>query len=864
MSVNIGSAIAYLDLDMSGFQSGISDARSALQDFVSSTDSLSTKFSNLGSSMTSMGKNMTTSVTVPLVGLGTAMVAATASIETETKKITAYFGDVGEAAERNERLIEDIFSTGVTGSLESVSSAIISVRENLGNLGDAELKDIAEQAIYLDEVFGIDMNESLRGANSLMENFGLTATQAMDYLVKGTQEGLDKTHELGDNIAEYGQLWSQAGFSASEMFAILDNGLQSGAYNLDKVNDFVKEFTISLSDGRIEQNLESFSRNTQILFEEYKKGKATAKDVFYSLINDLETTMTKQEALTVASSVWSALGEDNALAVISSLNDVNDTFVDVTGTAEEFADTMGEGTSGSLATLKNNVILLADTFGEKLQPLIDNLIVLTTNLITALQGMDAETVSAITTIGLVVAAIGPVVAIIGKVISVIGTVISVGGKLLAGAKAVAAFISGVLIPAITAIGAPVWAVIAVIGALIAAGVALYKNWDEVCAWAKEAWAAITETVGSAVEAIGEFFTELGKSVSEIISSIGEWLSDLWGNISEFFSNLGSEISNLFSNIGKRLSELWSNVSSFFSDLWSELTNLVSSIGNWLSDMWDNISGFFSNLFSNIGTWFKNITESIGSFFKNLTETVSTAISEIWGKVVEWGTNMVDKAKEIASGFVDAFVQFFKNLIQSVRDTISGMIDMITSWGSNLLNRAREIGSGFTSAITSGLQKVGSFFSDIFTDILDAVTTLGPKLFEAGKNVIMNLWEGMKNIFSSVVDWITDSLGDLFKPISNMLDTVLSPVKSLFGKVGSFVGGLFGGSHANGLDYVPYNGYVAELHQGERVLTKTENEEYTRGGGSGGDTYIFNSPEPIDEYQAARLMKQTKQELDMDV
>ena len=99
MSVNVGSAIAYLDLDMSGFTSGISEARSALQDFVSSTDSLSTKFHNFGSSMSSMGSSLTKSVTVPLVGLGTAMVAATASIETETKKITAYFGDVGEAAE---------------------------------------------------------------------------------------------------------------------------------------------------------------------------------------------------------------------------------------------------------------------------------------------------------------------------------------------------------------------------------------------------------------------------------------------------------------------------------------------------------------------------------------------------------------------------------------------------------------------------------------------------------------------------------------------------------------------------------------------------------------------------------------------
>lgn len=806
MSVNVGSAIAYLDLDMSGFTSGISEARSALQDFVSSTDSLSTRFHNFGSSMSSMGSSLTKSVTLPLVGLGTAMVTATASIETETKKITAYFGDVGEAAERNEKLLEDVYATGVTGSLESVSAAIISVRKNLGELGDTELTSIAEQAIYLDETFGVDMNESLRGVNSLMKNFGLSATQAMDYLVKGTQEGLDKTNELGDNIAEYGQLWSQAGFSASEMFAILDNGLQSGAYNLDKVNDFVKEFTISLTDGRIEQNLQSFSKNTQILFEEYKKGKSTAKDVFYSIINDLETTMTKQEALTVASNVWSALGEDNALAVISSLNDVNDTFVDVTGTAEEFADTMGEGTSGSIATLKNNVVLLADTFGEKLKPLIDNLIEITSRLIELLQGMDAETVSAITTIGLVIAAIGPVITIIGKVISVIGTVISVGGKLFAGIKAIVTFVSGVLIPAIGSISAPVLVVIAVIGALIAAGVALYKNWDEVSAWAKEAWGAIKETVGDAIDAMEEFFSDLGEAVSEIVSSIGEWLS-----------------------------------------------NLASSI-----------AGFFENLFSNIGTWFKNITETIGNFFSELGENVSSAISEIWSKVVEWGTNMVNKAKEIASGFVDTFVSFFKSLIQNVKDTISGMVDMITSWGTNLLNKAREIGTGFTTAITSGLQKVGSFFADIFTDILDSVTNLGPKMFEVGKNVIMNLWEGMKSIFSSVVDWIISSLSKLFKPISDMLDNILSPVKNLFGKVGSAVSGLFGGSHSVGLDYVPYNGYVAELHQGERVLTREENEEYNRGRGGGGDTYIFNSPEPIDEYQAARLMKQTKQELDMDV
>jgi len=34
-----------------------------------------------------------------------------------------------------------------------------------------------------------------------------------------------------------------------------------------------------------------------------------------------------------------------------------------------------------------------------------------------------------------------------------------------------------------------------------------------------------------------------------------------------------------------------------------------------------------------------------------------------------------------------------------------------------------------------------------------------------------------------------------------------------------------GSHANGLANVPFNGYVAELHKGERVLTASENKNY---------------------------------------
>ena len=96
-----------------------------------------------------------------------------------------------------------------------------------------------------------------------MDNMGLTAEQAFDYIAKGAQSGLNKSGELTDNLAEYSQLWGQAGFSAEEMFSILQNGLDSGAYNLDKVNDFVKEFGNRLSRRK---NRKKY----QFIFREYK------------------------------------------------------------------------------------------------------------------------------------------------------------------------------------------------------------------------------------------------------------------------------------------------------------------------------------------------------------------------------------------------------------------------------------------------------------------------------------------------------------------------------------------------------------------------------------------------------------------
>ena len=176
----------------------------------------------------------------------------------------------------------------LTDTLDTVdggqaAEAVIIVKKNLGDLGDTDLTNLTKQALTLEELYGIDMNETLRGVNSLMKQYGLTAQEAMDYVVRGTQNGLDKTNELGDNLSEYAGKFEQAGYSTSEYFQLLQNGLQGGAYNLDKVN----EVTTRLADGTIGDSIDLYSQKTQSLFLAWQNGEATQKQVIDSIVADI-------------------------------------------------------------------------------------------------------------------------------------------------------------------------------------------------------------------------------------------------------------------------------------------------------------------------------------------------------------------------------------------------------------------------------------------------------------------------------------------------------------------------------------------------------------------------------------------------
>lgn len=253
-------------------------------------------------------------------------------------KFQAQTGASAKQMQAFKKEMNELYDNNYGESLQDVGDKMAYVKQVTKETDPSKIKELTENAITLEDTFGSDFNETIRGVSNLMTHFGIDSTTAFDLFAKGSQEGLDYTDELGDNISEYGGNFKQAGYSAQEYFQLLANGTQNGAYNLDKVNDSINEVKNRLGDGTIGKNIGMFSKDTQTAFKNWESGKGTMKDVIESIVADINNCTNEQDALNMAATAFGTMGEDANLKVVKSLTSTGNTFNDVKGKIEEIKD----------------------------------------------------------------------------------------------------------------------------------------------------------------------------------------------------------------------------------------------------------------------------------------------------------------------------------------------------------------------------------------------------------------------------------------------------------------------------------------------------------------------------------------------
>lgn len=142
-----------------------------------------------------------------------------------------------EEADRYQGVLENIYANNYGEDFEDIADSMALITKSMGDMSDDQLQSITESAYALQDVFELDITESVRSAQMMVDQFGISGDQAFNLIAQGAQAGLDKNGDMLDSINEYSVHFAQLGFDAEQMFNIFDAGAQSGAFSIDKVGD---------------------------------------------------------------------------------------------------------------------------------------------------------------------------------------------------------------------------------------------------------------------------------------------------------------------------------------------------------------------------------------------------------------------------------------------------------------------------------------------------------------------------------------------------------------------------------------------------------------------------------------------------
>lgn len=183
-----------------------------------------------------------------VVGVGAKAVGVADEIKQAMNQLQASTGASTEETKKYQEVLEQVYANNYGEDFIDIAAAISNVTKNMGEMDNDALQNATESAFALRDVFEYDISECTRAAKALMDNYGISSEEAMNKIAAGAQSNLDYSQEFLDSISEYSVQFSKMGFSADEMFHIFQKGTESGAFNLDKIGDAVKEEAIRVID----------------------------------------------------------------------------------------------------------------------------------------------------------------------------------------------------------------------------------------------------------------------------------------------------------------------------------------------------------------------------------------------------------------------------------------------------------------------------------------------------------------------------------------------------------------------------------------------------------------------------------------
>lgn len=253
-----------------------------------------------------------------------------------------------------------------------------------GKSGD-DLKAYRNQVQAVADTFNVDFKETLMASNSVAQQFGISANEALKVIQDGFVAGANANGEFLDTLKEYPAYLNEAGLSADEFVAIVTQTNKQGIFS-DKGIDAIKEANLRLREmtKATADALDGIGISSAQVQADLQSGAKTTFEVMQDVSEKLNELPESSQAVgTAIADIFGGPGEDAGLQYLKTLKDVSTNLDEV----KEKAGRLGELQEQQLQSqleLENALSALFDATGGSFEEMTTSLKVFVNNALTAL------------------------------------------------------------------------------------------------------------------------------------------------------------------------------------------------------------------------------------------------------------------------------------------------------------------------------------------------------------------------------------------------------------------------------------------------------------------------------------------------
>lgn len=254
---------------------------------------------------------------------------------------------------------------------------------------------------------------------------------------------------------------------------------------------------------------------------------------------------------------------------------------------------------------------------------------------------------------------------------------------------------------------------------------------------------------------------------------------------ELFGRAGTELEPLLNSGSAGIQDLMDRAHELGLVMSDEAVDAGVKFGDTLADVKSSIGMIGTTIGVAVMPMIQTLLDWVIAHMPEILETVNDVIEGIKDGVAALQVFWAEHGDAITAK-VESVMAIVKKVVQLGMDVLK-----------ELINVAMAILEGDWEAAWDG--------------IVNIVKNIGSALYEAGKAIFTQLWDGIKSVWDGIKGWVDEKVTWL-KDKLTFWDNGTAQMNEGAGT---------GFSHASGLAYVPYDNYPANLHRGEMILNAND-------------------------------------------